>query len=315
MTFRIVILRWAWVLAAAGLTWAHAQAPVSGVRTFTDVFGRSVEAEIVRLDEETIGLRRQPDGSEFTLPLDRLSDADRDYLKENRDRITGWLTPLPETKFTTDVRRDFRMLKRSGLALEPVPPSLWTKTKYFVIIYGLPDSPEMSVVLKHIGEEMARSVAGKPVGVLWLGPSNPNGDKPPPIPAGDLKVAQVLPPGVAIVGVEAVARDRALVDAAIMAIARDESPEDPRLFFQTNYHARHEAVRAVWRKRIMAEIAVYWPGCVYRGAFDRRGATGVIQAFVVDREGVQAVSAEGKPLEGYAADMLRAAAGLTSEPK
>lgn len=304
------------IVWAAGEARADARPFEGGARTFTDVFGRSLEAEIVLLAADSITLRRLPDGAEFSLPLDRLSDADRDYLEGNRAGIVAWLTPLPETPFVAEARRDFRTLKRGGLALEAIPPHWWTKTRYFVIVYGLADTPEISgIVVKNIGEAITRDLAARQVGVLWIGPSNANGAKPPPVPESDLKMAKLLPAGVAVIGTEAVARDRAKVDAEIMAIARDESPADPALFFRTNYHSRHEAVRAVWRKRIMAGIASYWPGCAYRHDFDRRNVNGPIQAFVVDREGAPVLNAAGEPLEGFALDMIPAAAALTSAGK
>ncbi len=284
-------------------------------RVFTDIFGRSVSAEIISLGEEEIVLRRQADGVAFTVPLDRLSDDDRAFVEVHRTAIVKALTPLPETAFTRALREDFRVLKQSGLALEPVPVEMWRKTRYFVVVYGMADSPEATTgALKHMGEDIVRTLTGRPVAVLWLGPSNSNGVKPPPIPEGDLKVAKVLPAGVAIVGVEAVARDGARVDAEIAAIAREESPADPRLFL-ASHRGRHEAVRAVWRKRILSRIAVYWPGCVYRWSFDPGSGLATTRSVIVDRNGKPVAGPDGAPLEGRPAAMIAAAATLTAEDK
>lgn len=283
-----------------------------GPRAFTDVFGRTVTGEIVALSKDSIGLRRHPDGTEFSLPLDRLSDADRAMLEDNREQIVAWVTPLPETPFTEVLRKDFRVLKRSGQALEPVPAAMWAKTRHFLIIYGLHDSPEMTESgIKYFGDDFAQKIKGTSVAVLWLGPSNRNGHKPPPIPESDLKLAKVLPTGVAVIGTEAVVRDGAAVDAEIEVIAREESPENPNLFFH-GVRGRPEEVRAVWRKRVLARVPAYWPGCVYREVFDKKIRAGVsTQAFIVDREGKPALDKEGRPLEGGMFEMMTAVETLT----
>jgi hypothetical protein len=283
-----------------------------GPRSFTDVFGRIVTGEIVALSADTIGLRRYPDGAEFSLPLDRLSDADRTFLEDNREKIVEWVTPLAETEFTASLRKDFRVLKRSGQALEPVPARMWAKSKYFLIIYGLHDSSDPADMgLKYFGDDFAKKIKGTSVAVLWLGPSNRNGHKPPPIPESDLKLAKVLPAGVAVIGAEAVVRDGAAVDAEIETIAGEESPENPNLFFQ-GVGRRPEEVRAVWRKRVLARVPAYWPGCVYREVFDKKIRIGVsTPAFIVDREGKPALDKEGRPLEGGMFEVMTAVETLT----
>lgn len=49
-------------------------------RTWTDKDGRSIEAEIVTADESQVTVSKG--GKEFKLPLDRLSDKDREYVEE-----------------------------------------------------------------------------------------------------------------------------------------------------------------------------------------------------------------------------------------
>ncbi len=49
-------------------------------RTWTDRDGRTVEAELVRADADSVVIRRVTDGREFTLPRDRLSPADLAFL-------------------------------------------------------------------------------------------------------------------------------------------------------------------------------------------------------------------------------------------
>ncbi len=51
-------------------------------RVWTDLDGRTVEAELVRADSASVVIRRAADGREFTLPRDRLSPADLAFLSE-----------------------------------------------------------------------------------------------------------------------------------------------------------------------------------------------------------------------------------------
>jgi hypothetical protein len=55
-------------------------APSASARTWTDRDGRTVEAELVRADADSVVIRRVTDGREFTLPRDRLSPADLAFL-------------------------------------------------------------------------------------------------------------------------------------------------------------------------------------------------------------------------------------------
>src|SRR5690606_24178252 len=50
-------------------------------RTFTDATGRTLEAEIVEYSGGDSVTIRRDDGQQFTLPLDRLSTADQEYIR------------------------------------------------------------------------------------------------------------------------------------------------------------------------------------------------------------------------------------------
>lgn len=50
------------------------------LRTFVDQFGRTIKAETVSLDGDTVRIRRE-DGQLFDLPVAKLSDEDQAYLK------------------------------------------------------------------------------------------------------------------------------------------------------------------------------------------------------------------------------------------
>lgn len=53
-------------------------------RTWTSVDGRTLEAEYIRAEGDVIMLRRAGDGHIFTVPLSRLSEADRVYVAEQK---------------------------------------------------------------------------------------------------------------------------------------------------------------------------------------------------------------------------------------
>lgn len=57
------------------LSLSHVQA-----RTWTDTQDRTIEADLVSADETSVVLKK--DGKDFTLPLDKLSEADRRHVKE-----------------------------------------------------------------------------------------------------------------------------------------------------------------------------------------------------------------------------------------
>ena len=50
-------------------------------RTWTSSDGKKLEAEFLSATEENVTIRRKTDGKRFTLPLERLSEADREYVK------------------------------------------------------------------------------------------------------------------------------------------------------------------------------------------------------------------------------------------
>jgi len=64
-----------------------------GARTWTEAEGgRTVEAELVEVREGMVTLRRT-DGREFQLPLDRLSEADREHVAAATANWPGWQGP------------------------------------------------------------------------------------------------------------------------------------------------------------------------------------------------------------------------------
>lgn len=56
-------------------------------RTFTDVKGREIEAEIVSVIGSTVELKLDKDGKNYQVPLKKLSEADRAFISEWQDQI------------------------------------------------------------------------------------------------------------------------------------------------------------------------------------------------------------------------------------
>ena len=50
-------------------------------RIWTSVDGRTLEAEFVAATEREVTIRRKNDGRRFTLPLDKISENDRHWIK------------------------------------------------------------------------------------------------------------------------------------------------------------------------------------------------------------------------------------------
>ncbi|MEM9478400.1 MAG: SHD1 domain-containing protein [Verrucomicrobiota bacterium] len=116
-----------------------------GARTWTSVDGKKIEAEFIETDGETVTIRRD-DGRQFTLPLDKLSEADRNFVRkkakseeeaneEANPRITGEIT-LP--KSGTEVSRDLRVTGTTDGAPRGyvVMPFLQSKQSEYPVPYG-----------------------------------------------------------------------------------------------------------------------------------------------------------------------------------
>jgi hypothetical protein len=54
--------------------------PARVARIWTDTQGRSIEATLLAIEGDTLLMRRTVDQRVFRLPLDRLSQADRDWV-------------------------------------------------------------------------------------------------------------------------------------------------------------------------------------------------------------------------------------------
>lgn len=79
-------------LLLIGLLTFAVSAPSLQGRTFTDAQGRTIEADLISVTGETARVRKK-DKTEFELPLAKLSDADREFVKkwekDRREKIAG----------------------------------------------------------------------------------------------------------------------------------------------------------------------------------------------------------------------------------
>lgn len=78
------------VVMGSGVAWAQPE-----LRAWTDVEGRRIEARWIATEGEAVRIRRA-DGQEFSVPLGRLSEADRAYAREQAERgaeAPGGVTP------------------------------------------------------------------------------------------------------------------------------------------------------------------------------------------------------------------------------
>lgn len=70
-------------------------------REWTAADGRKLLAEFVRLEDEQVTIKRRSDGRQFTLPLEKLSKQDQDWLSENAEKLKG-----SSVGFTKATRRE-----------------------------------------------------------------------------------------------------------------------------------------------------------------------------------------------------------------
>ena len=58
-------------------------------RTLTSTDGRTLEADLLARGRDAVRIRRVSDAQEFTLPLDKLSEPDRTFIRDSE------LPPIP----------------------------------------------------------------------------------------------------------------------------------------------------------------------------------------------------------------------------
>lgn len=263
-------------LAVTG--YAAAADEVLGPRFFTDVDGRTMSAMVTGLGAQDVRVRRTDDGREFSVPLARLSVLDRRYLEENRERILARFAVLPETDFTRALRKDFLLPdERGGLGV--VPAEAWAKTKWFVVVAGVPEDATLS---RAIGQNWGKWAASdEEIAVLWVGPAARGAE---PAPEFERKLARELPASVAILGGAALREAFAKERAELKALAEAQAPGRAELFFAT-WHERTPGERQAWKRRVLARQAPYWPTWVDANLASVANGTEEVLVYICDREG------------------------------
>lgn len=101
-------------------------------RTLTDEFERTMDTRIVGVTSELIEVIRVADDARFSIPLRKLSEADRAFaaalLKKAIDS-----RPLPDTPMLKAVRRDFQIFDAAKKRLVPLEADAYSTTRIFVI--------------------------------------------------------------------------------------------------------------------------------------------------------------------------------------
>jgi len=73
------------VIGLLALAWAGpargADAPSSEVRTFTNTSGKTIQAQVVNVDNDTVYLKRA-DGKSFQIPIATFGSEDQDYIRD-----------------------------------------------------------------------------------------------------------------------------------------------------------------------------------------------------------------------------------------
>ena len=81
-------------------------------RTFTDQFGRSITAELISVEGDSVRIRRD-DGQVFTLAASKLTEADQKFIKDwNATQPGSTAADKPEGKLTPDPKKIIVNLSR-----------------------------------------------------------------------------------------------------------------------------------------------------------------------------------------------------------
>lgn len=80
------------VLTFAAIIWALPASAETVIRKWTNDTGKVIEAELVSHDESSVTLRMK--GKEFRIPLDKLSQDDRDWLANREEEMKGRIAGL-----------------------------------------------------------------------------------------------------------------------------------------------------------------------------------------------------------------------------
>ena len=119
-------------------------------RTWTDKDGRSIDADIVKADETEVTINKA--GKEFKLPLDKLSDADKEFVK-------GWLAEQKEKEEEKkdEKKEELKPAAEAGKAtFDGKPLELGGKTNIFEYEYS---AEQLVSVKKEKGKDTGFKIA------------------------------------------------------------------------------------------------------------------------------------------------------------
>jgi predicted peptidase len=106
------------------------------VRTWTAADGRTLEAEFVSANERSVTLRRKTDRKRFTLPLDKISEADRNWIEEALEDQTGPGEKKPSGIFEDRLTKDWEKMEYESLKFRFYgDKKMSSKKRYPILIF------------------------------------------------------------------------------------------------------------------------------------------------------------------------------------
>ena len=106
-------------------------------RTWSDQEGRTMEAELVRVESD-VCVFRKPDGMHYRFALAKLSEADQKYIKENQNESpseeVAEASSLPETQLTKWLEK--RLVARDGTRVKRSRENALPEAEYIGIYFS-----------------------------------------------------------------------------------------------------------------------------------------------------------------------------------
>ena len=106
-----------------------------GAREWVSTDGNSLEADFVSATETSVTILRTLDGKEFSLPLERLSEADRKWVAENKDKEPD---PEPITgEYAKLITGSWELAEFEGLPFAIYASAKLDASKKYPLVLGL----------------------------------------------------------------------------------------------------------------------------------------------------------------------------------
>jgi dienelactone hydrolase len=110
-------------------------APPAEGREWVSTDGNKLEADFVSATADAVTIVRTSDGKEFTLPLERLSEADRKWVSENKDKEPE---PVPiGGEYAKLITGDWALSEFRGLPFALYATSTLDASKKYPLVLGL----------------------------------------------------------------------------------------------------------------------------------------------------------------------------------